>query len=293
MFSASLSLGGDAPNSWKTPYVLVLLILGILAIIAFVVWENRFQYAMVPMNIWRDRNFSLLLSIMLLGFLAFPVMIFWISLYMQRVLHFSALITAVHMLPMAIMGILVNIVAAIILQKVSNKLLMGIGACSYVISFLLVALQRHGDSYWAFIFPALILCVVGADFEFNVANMYVLSTLPPYRQSIAGSIFQTVSKLCVAMGYGIATAIFNAVSANPSKSGYYANDPVEPYAATFWFSMSTAVVGVALVPLLTIGTQGHEREADHIQVKENPATDEKKNMYDEKIRERASVGMGM
>jgi len=123
--------------------------------------------------------------------------------------------------------------------------------------------------------------------------MYVLSTLPPHRQSIAGSIFQTVSKLCVAVGYGIATAIFNAVSANPSKSGYYANDPVEPYAATFWFSMSTAVVGVALVPLLTIGTQGHEREADHIQVKENPAKDEKKNMYDEKIRERASVGMGM
>jgi hypothetical protein len=46
---------------------------------------------------------------MLLGFFAFPVMIFWISLYMQRVLHFSALITAVHMLPMAIVGILVNV----------------------------------------------------------------------------------------------------------------------------------------------------------------------------------------
>ena len=46
---------------------------------------------------------------MLLGFLTFPVMIFWISLYMQRVLHFSALITAIHMLPMAIMGILINV----------------------------------------------------------------------------------------------------------------------------------------------------------------------------------------
>jgi hypothetical protein len=46
---------------------------------------------------------------MILGFLAFPVMIFWISLYMQRVLHFSALITAVHILPMAVMGILVNV----------------------------------------------------------------------------------------------------------------------------------------------------------------------------------------
>ena len=123
--------------------------------------------------------------------------------------------------------------------------------------------------------------------------MYVLSALPPHRQSIAGSIFQTVTKLCIAVGYGITTAIFNAVSANPSISGYYANDSAEPYAATFWFSMSIAVVGFALVPLLTIGTQGHEREADHTQVEENPAKDEKKNMYDEKTGERTERGVGM
>ncbi|OCL12931.1 major facilitator superfamily transporter [Glonium stellatum] len=262
MLSASLSLGGDAPDGWKTPYVLVLLILGILAIIAFIFWENRFKYAMVPMSIWQDKEFSLLIAIMLLGFLGFPVTAFWISLYMQRVFHYSALSTAVHMLPMAIMGIIINVIAAMILHKVSNKLLMGIGACSYVVSFLLAAVRRYGDSYWAFIFPCLTLCVVGADFEFNVANMYVLSALPPNRQSIAGSIFQTVTKLCVAVGYGIATAIFNAVSAKPAKSGYYANDPIEPYAAVFWFAMSIAVIGAALVPLLSIGTQGHEQEAD-------------------------------
>ncbi|OCK85281.1 MFS general substrate transporter [Lepidopterella palustris CBS 459.81] len=258
MFSASLSLGGDAPDGWKTPYVLVLLILGILAIVAFIIWENKFQYAMIPMNIWRDRDFTLLLSIMLLGFLAFPILAFWISLYMQRILHFSALETAVHLLPMAIMGIVVNIIAAMVLHKVSNKLLMGIGACAYVVSFLLAAVQRHGDSYWAFTFPALCLCVLGADFEFNVANMYVLSALPPTRQSIAGSLFQTVTKLCVAVGYGIATAIFNGVAKNPAKSGYYNGDPFEPYAATFWFSTAVASVGVLLVPWLRIGTQGHE-----------------------------------
>ena len=50
---------------------------------------------------------------MILGFLTFPAMTFWMSLYMQRVLHFSALITAVHMLPMAIMGILVNVSIAL------------------------------------------------------------------------------------------------------------------------------------------------------------------------------------
>jgi hypothetical protein len=46
---------------------------------------------------------------MLLGFLAFPILSFWIALYLQRVEGFSALNTAVHLLPMAIVGIIANV----------------------------------------------------------------------------------------------------------------------------------------------------------------------------------------
>lgn len=59
MFCAALSLGGDAPDGWETPYVLVLLILGVVLIVAFVVWEIRYPYAMIDMKIFRDRDFSL------------------------------------------------------------------------------------------------------------------------------------------------------------------------------------------------------------------------------------------
>lgn len=103
------SLGSDAPQGWKTPYVLVLLILGALFIIAFVFWEQWCQYPLVPMNIWKDRDFSLVIIILLLGFLAFPIMAFWVALFMQKVKGWSALMVAVHMLPMAIGGIIVNV----------------------------------------------------------------------------------------------------------------------------------------------------------------------------------------
>lgn len=59
MFCAALSLAGDASNGWKTPYVLVLLILGLLLIVAFVVWELKYPYAIVDMNVFKDRDFSL------------------------------------------------------------------------------------------------------------------------------------------------------------------------------------------------------------------------------------------
>jgi hypothetical protein len=105
------------------------------------------------------------------GFIGFPVFSFWIALYLQTELGYSALMTGVHMLPMVVCGLTANLVAALIQHKVSNKLLVGIGAGAYLVSFILAAVQRYGDSYWAFTFPAFCICVVGADFQFIVANV--------------------------------------------------------------------------------------------------------------------------
>lgn len=123
------------------------------------------------MSIWRDRNFSLVLSILMLGFMSFTPASFFIALYFQDVWHFNTLAVGVHLLPMAICGIIANAVAGMILHRVSNKLLMYIGTLSYLTAFVLLALNRYSASYWAFCFPAFCLMVIGADFEFNVANM--------------------------------------------------------------------------------------------------------------------------
>ena len=90
--------------------------------------------------------------------------------------------------------------------------------------------------------------------------MYVLSSLPLERQSIAGSLVQTLSRICTAVGYGVATAIFNGVTKKPSTSGFYANNPAEPYAAVFWFAAGVSALGVLLVPWLKIGTQGGQKK---------------------------------
>ncbi len=103
--------------------------------------------------------------------MSFTTGAFWLSLYMQNVLGFSALQVAIHLLPQAIAGITVNVVAGLILHRVSNKLLAGIGALAYLCSSVLLATMKKDSSYWAFIFPSLLLSVIGADLQFNVANV--------------------------------------------------------------------------------------------------------------------------
>lgn len=257
MFSAALTEGSEASKGWKTPYVIVLLVLGVVCMVGFVLWELRYRYPLVPMSIWRDRNFSLLVAILVLGFLSFPVALFWAALFFQRVWNFSPLETAVHLLPAAISGIAINVVAGLFLHRISNKLLTGIGAVAYTVACILMALNKEDSSYWAFYFPALALIVVGADFHFNVCNMYIMSSRPREEQSLSGGIIQTVTKLCQTLGFGIATALFDSIQANPTSMSFHMGDPSQPYSAVFWYCTAAPALSIFLVPFLTIGTQGN------------------------------------
>lgn len=100
------------------------------------------------------------------------------------------------------------------------------------------------------------------DFQFNVCNMYIMQSRPPSEQSVSGGTLQTVTKLCATIGFGIATAIFNAVQGPLSPPGgppsprQSPHDSARPYAAVFWFCTAACALSILLVPFLTIKTQG-------------------------------------
>jgi hypothetical protein len=83
--------------------------------------------------------------------------------------------------------------------------------------------------------------------------MYVMSSLPPAQQSLAGGIFNTVTKICSAVGLGISASIYNAESTGTAAL----QTTIRPYNMVFWFCVASAGTGLLFVPFLTIGTQGH------------------------------------
>lgn len=99
--------------------------------------------------------------------------------------------------------------------------------------------------------------------------MYVMSALPREQQSVAGGIFQTITRLCLTIGFGLTTALFDAVQQSPPTTGYHANDPIAPYSAVFWFATAASGFSFVFLPFLKIGTQGAKE-----QPKESPGEDE-------------------
>ncbi|EED17304.1 MFS multidrug transporter, putative [Talaromyces stipitatus ATCC 10500] len=174
LFSTALSTAGDASNGWKTPYVILLLVLGVVLIAGFLSWESIYSTPLMPLYVWQDRNFSLLMGSLCLGFMGFISSEFWMALYMQQIKHYSPLEITARLLPMIINGILVNVVCGLILHKVSNKLLMLIGATAYMIAFLIMSFTPDDGIYWGWYLVPLLLMVVGADTEFNVVNSSIV-----------------------------------------------------------------------------------------------------------------------
>jgi predicted MFS family arabinose efflux permease len=122
-------------------------------------------------NYRKKTNNLQLMATFCLGFMGFSAVTFYLSLYLQEVKHQTALEITVKLLPMVVSGVLVNVVCGLVLHRVSNKVLTGIGALAYTASFLILSFMKEDATYWAFIFPALVLVVVGADIQFNVTNV--------------------------------------------------------------------------------------------------------------------------
>lgn len=51
------SLGPD--DGWKSAHIIAMLIVGCLFLVGFVFWESYWEHPLMPLHVWRDRNFSL------------------------------------------------------------------------------------------------------------------------------------------------------------------------------------------------------------------------------------------
>ncbi|KEY74196.1 hypothetical protein S7711_00355 [Stachybotrys chartarum IBT 7711] len=277
LLTTALTLG--PADGWRSAHVIAMMIIGFLLLVAFVYWESYWPHPLMPLHVWRDRTFSLLIVIAVLGVMAFMSSNFWLSLLLQEVRHMDALEVAVQLLPQVIAGILWNVVAASTLHRIPNSILMAVGALAYVVGSVLLAVQDAHSSYWAFAFPSLVITVIGADFHFNVANvsppvvaqprqcrpltdrrvqMYVMQALPSHQQSLAGGIYNMLLRLGTTLSIGISTAVYSSVDETQGES----DDDFMPFRSAFYVSVGFATVSCLFLPLLRLGTQGNAVRPD-------------------------------
>ncbi|KAI1786595.1 efflux transporter [Ganoderma leucocontextum] len=286
-----LSDGPVAPDGWKTGFIIALLIVGVLLLVLFVLWERYLEQVharggylsqrwwtpppLMPVSIWGRANGKLaaMLAIAFVEWCSFNVFTFWVQLYYQDYVGLSPILTMVRLLPMSVTGVTCNVIIALVVAHVDLVYLVAIGTLFTAVSNLLFALIDPSAPYWAFGFPATIVTVVGGDFVFATGTLFIARACLPHEQSVGGALFQTLTQLGTAFGLAISTVVFDAtLSARSSALGAALPDGAEgsnapraaqltAYKDAMWSGFAFGMVGVLLAVLFLrgVGVVGHRK----------------------------------
>ncbi|KAK6599350.1 major facilitator superfamily transporter [Botrytis cinerea] len=238
LISAGLTEGPQ--SGWLSVHVVLLLIFGVFFILGFIAWEYFYENPLLDLSVWRNGNFSLCVICMGFGYMSFITNEFWIALYMQDVQHYTPLQIAARMLPQAVAGVFWSFLGQWLVQEVHGTIVMGIGSSMYLVGAILLLFIKEDTSYWLFLFPALVITVIGADFQFIVANLYANKQMPT-QASLGVGIIQTAYRLSITIGLAITSAVFN--TATPKEASI--EDPTLPYRRVYICSIVFAAIGLA------------------------------------------------
>ncbi|KZT51676.1 MFS general substrate transporter [Calocera cornea HHB12733] len=211
-----LGQGEVAPQGWKTPYIIALLILSGVLFSTFIAWEHYVETRLtlpplVRLNIFKRGN-GKLAAILLVAFLimgAFTSWQYWATLYYQDYKQFEPIETTVRFIPMQIVGISINVVFALIAAHVSGHLLIVLGCIGTAIACLLFAIIDTNAIYWAYGFPAAVLDVFGADTTMGGGALFVAKVALLEEQSLAGGVFNTIITLGTSFTTTVTTIVYD------------------------------------------------------------------------------------
>ncbi|KAF2269679.1 integral membrane protein [Lojkania enalia] len=255
IFAEITHSGGSAIQ--EKPYAIALLIVAILLIPFFVFWEGRQEKlarpAILPNSIWRRREFTAVCVSVFLTWSWFNAFGYWATLYFQVSQRLNALQTALRFLPMVVAGLVTNIVAAMIMDRVNAGLIGLVGGVVSAAAPLLFALQDPSWSYWVSAFPGMLINVISTDLLFNISNLVITTNFPGKSQALAGGVFNTVAQLGNSIGLAVTAMIAAAVSdaagrgkTATSGSLTYNYSLLQGYRSGFWICFAAAVVSTLI-----------------------------------------------
>src|SRR5690606_29556450 len=145
---------------------------------AFVLWERRCAHPMLPLGLFRNRNFSgASFSIVLMSF-GIGAVLLMLTQYLQFVLGYGAMRAGLALLPYAVCAALFNAVGAGLGQRVSNRTLVMVGMAVVALGFGVLASIGPSDVYGMLV-TALLIMGVGGGLAGPAAYAALMGAVPP------------------------------------------------------------------------------------------------------------------
>jgi EmrB/QacA subfamily drug resistance transporter len=203
-----------AQHGWATTESVVLLAASAALIGVFFAIEARSPAPLLPLRMFRLRTLSgSNLGGLALGGAVFAEF-FLLTLYMQQVLHYSALHTGVAYISLTLTVIIFSGVAQALVNRVGVRWVLPAGLMLSSFALVLFAhLPAHGH-YFSDLFPAFLLSGLGLALSFVPMSIGGLAGVRPADAGVASGLINTTQQIGGAIGVAIATTIATTLTAH-------------------------------------------------------------------------------
>jgi EmrB/QacA subfamily drug resistance transporter len=240
---------------WGTAETIGLLVASAALIVAFVVIEVRSKAPLLPMRIFRLRTLTgANVTAFLLGTSVFS-QFFLGTLYMQQVLHYSAIETGVAYLPLTLTIIVFANVSQSVVTRIGVRRVLPVGLAVAALGLLMLTQLPPDGHYFFDLFPAFIVSAVGLAFTFVPMTIAALMGVEQADAGIASGLLNTSQQIGGAVGLAAASTIattFTAryVDAHPGASPLGAAALTHGFQITFYVLTGLAALAAVLGAVL-------------------------------------------
>src|SRR5919201_2762338 len=242
-------------HGWGTGETIGLLAGSAALILAFFVIELRSKAPLLPMRIFRLRTLSASnVNGLLMGGAIFS-QFFLLTLYMQQVLHYSALKTGVAYIALTLVIISFSAVSQALGTRLGIRRVLPLGMALDAGALVLFArLPVHGH-YFSDLFPAFVISGVGLALAFVPMSIGGLTGVRQSDAGIASGLINTTQQIGGAIGVAAATTIAttftnNYVDTHPAATALGGAALTHGFEIAFYVLAAVAAVGALLAALL-------------------------------------------
>ncbi|TFD31552.1 MFS transporter [Cryobacterium cryoconiti] len=214
---AALGLGGavfalieQGRLGWSSPIVFVPFIVGVLAFSAFLWWEARAPHPMMPLDLFRIRNFGVGNLATVGVYAALSLGFFVVTVYLQQVGGFSATAAGFAGIPATVMLLLLATLFGTLAGRYGPRMFMAVGPVVAGLGFLLLRGAVPPIDLWVDVVPAIV--VVGLGLAITVAPLTsaVLGSIPAEQAGIGSAVNNAVARVAGLIAVALAGTIIGA-----------------------------------------------------------------------------------
>jgi MFS family permease len=196
---------------WGSSGVLAPLVGGLALMLAFLFVEGRLAKApLIPLAALRMGQLRTANGVVTLLYAAFFPVWFFLTLYLQQVLHYDAILAGLSFLPMTLSIFLASTLAPRLVARFGVRALITLGMLGATAGMALLAGIGPGDSYLSSVLPGATLSALGMGVSLVPATIVAMHSLPAEQSGLGSGLLNTSRLMGGAVGLAVLSTIADA-----------------------------------------------------------------------------------